>query len=363
MFCRYCGKKIPDDSIFCPKCGRSLAKSDTQEAPPSPVAAPQKERADAAANRYVSTHTPMNSQTPTNAQTPMRAHTPTNAQTPIRDVRHEPERMPEREARTFTEPPVAGEWGKYIGWSDGTAHSQAAGRMDSRILIGRDIDISPNAEIYNTRKASSNFMHIASVTVAAVSLVLFLILYIKMAPGFGDLKILTYIAGAVAACVAFGLLIIFMIRRSTKALRVASILLSFVVIAFSSGAHAIYTAKYEDAHRYVPSDEFVNIHLDVLDVFPTDIPEENVTVEISQIEIEDEEVFSAIGAGTHLVKISVIDLSGNLHTGSTEISFDPQKLKLGQSVIVDTDEASEIRVLTVELRLTRVMSFWEVVTH
>lgn len=40
MFCRYCGKQIPDNAKFCPKCGKSLAPS----APaPQPAAAPQPE--------------------------------------------------------------------------------------------------------------------------------------------------------------------------------------------------------------------------------------------------------------------------------------------------------------------------------
>lgn len=34
MFCRFCGKQIPDNAKFCPKCGKSLT-------PPAPAAAPQ----------------------------------------------------------------------------------------------------------------------------------------------------------------------------------------------------------------------------------------------------------------------------------------------------------------------------------
>jgi len=42
MFCRYCGAKIPDDSRFCPECGRVLEQPETatghQEAPQPPDA-------------------------------------------------------------------------------------------------------------------------------------------------------------------------------------------------------------------------------------------------------------------------------------------------------------------------------------
>lgn len=32
MFCRYCGVKIPEDSRFCPQCGKNLAVTDPPEA-------------------------------------------------------------------------------------------------------------------------------------------------------------------------------------------------------------------------------------------------------------------------------------------------------------------------------------------
>lgn len=35
MFCKECGKPIPDDSMFCPECGAKIV-----EAPPPPAAAP-----------------------------------------------------------------------------------------------------------------------------------------------------------------------------------------------------------------------------------------------------------------------------------------------------------------------------------
>lgn len=33
MFCRYCGKKIIDDSVFCPYCGKSLHEQDIESVP------------------------------------------------------------------------------------------------------------------------------------------------------------------------------------------------------------------------------------------------------------------------------------------------------------------------------------------
>ena len=31
MFCKYCGKKIDDDSIYCMFCGKKLKKNNTRE--------------------------------------------------------------------------------------------------------------------------------------------------------------------------------------------------------------------------------------------------------------------------------------------------------------------------------------------
>lgn len=41
MFCRKCGKEIPDDSDFCPKCGEDLRESEKKE---SPTIEPQEKR-------------------------------------------------------------------------------------------------------------------------------------------------------------------------------------------------------------------------------------------------------------------------------------------------------------------------------
>ena len=30
MFCRICGEKIPDDSLFCPRCGREVVLVDQE---------------------------------------------------------------------------------------------------------------------------------------------------------------------------------------------------------------------------------------------------------------------------------------------------------------------------------------------
>lgn len=33
MFCKKCGEQIPDDSVFCPKCGQALNETRNQEEP------------------------------------------------------------------------------------------------------------------------------------------------------------------------------------------------------------------------------------------------------------------------------------------------------------------------------------------
>ena len=43
MYCRICGEKIPDDSLFCPHCGREVISADAPAAPPEQKeATPQK---------------------------------------------------------------------------------------------------------------------------------------------------------------------------------------------------------------------------------------------------------------------------------------------------------------------------------
>lgn len=43
MFCRFCGKKIVDNSLFCPYCGKSLAlQSEDEVVTPPPVEVPEK---------------------------------------------------------------------------------------------------------------------------------------------------------------------------------------------------------------------------------------------------------------------------------------------------------------------------------
>lgn len=43
MFCRICGEKIPEDSVFCPKCGREVIPAG--ETPPVPAARAEKKQA------------------------------------------------------------------------------------------------------------------------------------------------------------------------------------------------------------------------------------------------------------------------------------------------------------------------------
>ena len=43
MFCRKCGKEIPDDSLFCPKCGANLSETAVQvqtASSPAPTSTP-----------------------------------------------------------------------------------------------------------------------------------------------------------------------------------------------------------------------------------------------------------------------------------------------------------------------------------
>jgi len=40
MFCKECGKGIPDDSVFCPECGAQIAAPPAAATPASPRPAP-----------------------------------------------------------------------------------------------------------------------------------------------------------------------------------------------------------------------------------------------------------------------------------------------------------------------------------
>lgn len=41
MFCKYCGKEIPDGSTFCPECGANLTENTPPQTPRPPVANPE----------------------------------------------------------------------------------------------------------------------------------------------------------------------------------------------------------------------------------------------------------------------------------------------------------------------------------
>lgn len=309
MFCRFCGKQIPDDSLFCQKCGRSLEI--TKNIPsPVPTVQEQDRPADPVSSAF---------------------------EQAIADANVSYREMTGKNTRAY----VSASGSRYY----------TNGSYTTEDLTPRDA---------NTHKNKSLPLVIASVCSAVFALILFLMLFPNMAPGFGETKIISYITGAASACVLFTVLIVISFKRRSKTTCIISIVLSALVVCFFAVTHLIFFVKYDAAYDSVPSDEFVNVKLEI---FPdSDYEVEDVTVEISGYEIKDGEVFSALAPGHYTASVTLRDKYGQILKTQESFNLDPYELKYGQIELFFIEQGLN-HADFVNVRFTRVLSFWEVVTH
>lgn len=103
-----------------------------------------------------------------------------------------------------------------------------------------------DSEYYQmAQKTSSYTLESYTKKICYTSFVIFLILYIKMAPGVGDTKFFTYIGGA---AIAIGLTVLFMKisdRSSSALFYKVSLCIGIVVILLSVGLRIIYETKVD----------------------------------------------------------------------------------------------------------------------
>ncbi len=417
MFCRYCGTRIADDSVFCASCGKRLSEPEKAEsnaagaqADPDNTnktpAAPAPEDSDT----EVLSRTEAQSAPSRTAQAPSdkkasesskdaSVNSASNSASGSYSAREErlqrfensagyekaqkfsiavsdehqpaartqaapaPQSAGRQTAKTQTKEPEIPRETSYSKPSYSYSRSGRSGNLpesDSERLSNAiaEAERASEAGIAPQQKAPSPALLISSIAVTSVTLVLFLILYYKMAPGFGKTHVITYAIGVVTALLLFGEFIILQVFKRTKTLCAVSLFLSAVIAVFCIGTHAVYNAKFEDVYSSVPANQYVNVHVEAeyaVGFRKQELPEDTQVL-ISLHEVDIDGVFRIHGKSTHSVFVS----TEKKNSATEQITFEPEKLKRGQSELFKLKDIKGEPV-TVTLTFTRVISFWEVV--
>lgn len=335
MNCPFCGKTLPYPSAYCPFCGKPLNAS-----PTAPDAAPPAQGADASAYS-VGAPTPVqpNPFTPSiNPAQPQplqpnpflpRAYPPASNGAPTQGAG-----VP---APLYTAPPL------YNG-----APTQSAG--------------APAAEPKPSRSVLATVTKILCYGVAAA----FLVLLIRMAPGFGWQKVVSY---AVGAAVTIGLAVLFGVLSRGKRSAVfyhVSWILAATVLAVSVLLQITYKVKRDAAEANVLPGSIAHLQLEMEPHFYSYERDGYVTdpvteVHMGTLQLQDGNIVTLRLDEPYAMQIQC----GYGDTGGyvdviEEITAD--KVRGGETfqykVTINADEYA-----VVDLRFKRVCTFWEVILY
>ena len=309
MFCRYCGKKIPTDSIFCPICGKMIGTPSSQAS--QPEVQPQTE-----------TQPRVEYQPQPQAQAQPRAHS----------YRISPTKAP------------------------------------SRSPLDEDVPtILKREDTYKSRNDQSKKTSPQTVTaliMSSIALVTFLVFFFNMAPGYNVGKIICYAISVLIAICLYVFAIIRIKRRSGRRFSQAVIIVSASLTALIVILNVVYLAKADDVIKSSSPQDTIDVTLDIDESFFSRAYGGNVVspyayIEISGVRINDNEVFTAMTD----VKYGMTVVCGHSQ-GEGKAELD---LTIPSECIIDgyTTEVSidigATQYAEVMLTFKKSVSFWQVV--
>lgn len=210
------------------------------------------------------------------------------------------------------------------------------------------------------RRASKVFFYIA--------LAIFLILNIKMAPGYGETRYFTYVAGA---AVAIALTVLYQKKifpSESAALHRTAILFALTVVLFSVGLRIIYEAKFDAAMSDIPQSGTVHAKITFDDNYFSETGYGVISPK-TYLYVNGKKIGTNSVAEIELGKVSKFEGSSSYyhnvqHSGSgTEyVVLNASDLKSSYSLAISfSTGVFESCTLDVEVRY--VMNFWDVVFH
>jgi hypothetical protein len=218
------------------------------------------------------------------------------------------------------------------------------------------------------RKALSKGLINGAKALCYVSLVVFLICLIKMAPGFGTIHIVSYIA---IAAVAIGLVILFS-KLEPKALKnynrnfyLISIIIASFILILSLALRIVYETKVDSAVADVPNagNVYVRVNLDE-EFYSSDsgyVKNPKSHIKIGDKWYDDDSVaYIALNKSYSLRVGTGYDYEGGYI--DTTITFEPESLRKGYTQIEDVQVTPSV-IGEVTMKFTRELDFWSVIFY
>lgn len=229
---------------------------------------------------------------------------------------------------------------------------------------GKNINVSNKAAVENSR------LRQASKIVFYIGIIIFLILYIDIAPGFGWLKTFAYVAGAGIVIIAAIILNKNAKKSSTKGIYTAMIAFSACLMLFSISLRIIYESKVDTALSDIPTSGSVYVKLTAEDEYYSStkegyVSDPSVSVKIGETWYESGDSFKAELQQAYPIRVGCsYHIQGQVDGGYNDgtIVFTRDSLKnsyiRNETINITYTEYAEIK-----LTFTREITFWEVILH
>ena len=222
-------------------------------------------------------------------------------------------------------------------------------------------------EAYENKKSKGKRTSPRSVTAlitSSIALVLFVVLFFNMAPGYNIGKIVCYaVSGSVALCLyVFSLIRI--IRCNGRRLSTAVIIISAVLTALIISFNAVYLVKADSVTDSIAQQDTIDVSLDIDESFFSRAYGGNVLspyayIEISGVRINNNDVFTAMTD----VKYDVTVVCGHSQCegkAETTITIPSESIADGYKTSITVDIGAT-QYAEVTLTIKRSVSFWQVV--
>ena len=241
---------------------------------------------------------------------------------------------------------------------------QFCGRNLGTYLSGDDKPIinerahSKGMNLNKLSKISSIFFY--------VGIVAFLLLFIKMAPGIGSIKFLSYMIGA-ATTIALAVLINRIKNgKATRNRQLIALVFGLLLLIPSIGLRIVYECKVDAVTADIPISGKVYLSMTTNEEFFSYISDGYVENPSSNIRIGDKWLE---GSATFEVELNkkyemrvTTGYSGNHNYTDTQIIFTASKLNGGYTVVKKVS-LDKMEYAEVTISFERVCSFWDVIFH
>jgi hypothetical protein len=242
---------------------------------------------------------------------------------------------------------------------------QALGQAGTRELQSQFSPQTGKAQMPK-RKNTSNSLQNFSKWIWNTALLAFIIFYVRMAPGFGWTRTISYAIG-VAVAILLSVLFHKITKTSdSKAFRITAAIFAIIVLIASIGLRITYEAKIDAAIKDVPPNGSIHLRIHMEEKFYSYVQEGFVknprsSVKIGDIWYESGNIVSVELNNKYTIRVSS-SYNGAGGYADSFIIFSPDDVKdvylINKKVDIGANEYADVT-----LSFTRECDFWEVIFH